>query len=225
MPRPKVVHEVRRKFEERPPPPVHTLRPHRWLSRDSRLSYDAVVHSGRSFDLYISRSAEEVMRSHASREAPKRLEVMGFMLGDVSSWQGDMYATVLDVVTTDLNSTPSKVRFDRDALPKLFGDLDGSGFDYIIVGWYHSHPGHTCFLSKTDLETQRTMFDQPYHTAFVIDPLNEEAKAFRLSGQRYDEVSFAITDALMPARARSKRKRKLRSDPAPGRKGFSPVGP
>lgn len=198
MPRPKIVSEVRRRLVERPPPPEDTLAPHEWLSEESRAAYDEVASSGRPFDLYISRRADGMMRTHAQSEAPNRLEVMGFMLGDVSSWRGSLYASVRDVVTTDLESTSSKVRFDRDALPRLFGGLDGSGFDYIIVGWYHSHPGHTCFMSKTDLETQRSMFDQPYHTAIVIDPVNEDVKAFRLSEDGYEEVPFCLTDALAP---------------------------
>ncbi|MDQ1371328.1 MAG: proteasome regulatory subunit [Candidatus Thermoplasmatota archaeon] len=219
MPRPKIVRETRRRPVERAPPPRDSLAPHEWLSDESRAEYEKVLASGHPFELYVSRHAEATMRSHAQAEAPRRLEVMGFMLGDVCSWRGRAYATVRDVVTTDLDSTQSKVRFDRDALPKLFGGLDGTGFDYIIVGWYHSHPGHTCFMSRTDLETQRTMFDQPYHAALVIDPLNEDFKAFKLSGAGYEEVPFALTDALAPAGPARKKTRRLRAQ------SFSPRPP
>lgn len=219
MPRPKIVRETRRRPVERAPPPKGSLVPHGWLSEESRAEYEKILESGHPFELYVSRQAEVTMRSHALGEAPRRLEVMGFMLGDVCSWRGRAYATVRDVVTTDLDSTQSKVRFDRDALPKLFGGLDGTGFDYIIVGWYHSHPGHTCFMSRTDLETQRTMFDQPYHAALVIDPLNEDFKAFKLSGPGYEEVPFALTDALAPAGPAGKKTRRLR------RQSFSPRPP
>lgn len=219
MPRPKIVQETRRRPEERAPPPRESLAPHEWLSEESRSEYDRVISSGRPFDLYLSRQAESTMRSHAQEDAPRRLEVMGFMLGDVCTWRGDAYATVRDVVTTDLDSTQSKVRFDRAALPKLFGGLDRTGFDYIIVGWYHSHPGHTCFMSRTDLETQRTMFDQPYHTAIVIDPLSEEVRAFKLSGSGYAEVQFSLTDALAPTGRGRKRARRLRQQ------SFSPRRP
>jgi len=210
MSRPRVLHETKRRPEEMPPPPEPTLTPHCWLSEASARAYDSVRSSGRPFDLYLSHQAVASMMSHAAREAPRMLEVMGFMLGDVGSWKGDVYTTVRDVVTTDLKSTPSKVRFDREALPKLFNGLDGSGFDYILVGWYHSHPGHTCFMSRTDLETQRTMFDQPYHTALVIDPLNEDIKAFKLSGKGYVEVPFTLTDVLSPARPATRRTRRLK---------------
>src|SRR4030066_191774 len=117
---------------------------------------------------------------------------MGFMLGEVREWKGRTYSLVRDIVPTHLKSSSSKVRVRPMAFPELFHDLDDSGFDYILVGWYHSHPGHTCFLSRTDLETQRTMFSQEYHCAVVIDPLNRDIKAFQLEGEGYCEVPFAV---------------------------------
>jgi proteasome lid subunit RPN8/RPN11 len=174
--------------------------------------YEAALASGRPFSMYLSGRSERVIRFQAVKEAPRRLEVMGFLLGEVRTWGGTVFSTVRDVVTTDLENTHSNVRFDHSALPRLFHDMDGSGFDYIIVGWYHSHPGHTCFLSKTDLRTQRSMFSQPYHTALVIDPLNEDIKAFRLSGKGYEEVPFAVTDAIASTRIVTGRTRRLRSE-------------
>jgi proteasome lid subunit RPN8/RPN11 len=138
------------------------------------------------------------------------LEVLGFLLGEVREWKGNRYAVVRDIVTTELKSSSSKVRFDPEGFPKLFSNLDDSGFDYVLVGWYHSHPGHTCFLSRTDLETQRRMFDQPYHIAIVIDPINEDVKAFRLLGNGYGEVAFAIFEGEANGRAKKPITRKLK---------------
>lgn len=214
--RPKIVKETRREVEEKPPPQWTMLRPHDWLSDESSYEYDLLFDSEKPFPVYLCETAEKKIREHAEKQAPKRLEVMGFMLGEVSSWKGITYTVVRDVVTTELKSTSSKVRFDPEAFPKLFHDLDLSGFDYILVGWYHSHPGHTCFLSKTDLDTQRTMFDQPYHSALVIDPLNCDVKVFRLSGFGYEEVPFAVFKATekKDGGTRNTRRRKLKVEPA-----------
>lgn len=141
----------------------------------------------------MSSLAEGKIRKQSVDAAPKRLEVMGLLLGDVCSWKGHDYSIVRDVGTTDLKSTPAKVKFDPDALPRLFTSLDGAGFDYIVVGWYHSHPGHTCFMSRIDLRTQETTFNQYFHCAVVIDPISEEVRAFKLSGEGYAEVPFALT--------------------------------
>jgi len=213
--RPKILKETRRQIEERAPPAWTSLSPHDWLSEESSVEYDIVFDSEEPFAVYVCDNAERKIREHAEREAPKRLEVMGFLLGEVSIWKGRTYTVVRDVVTTELKSSSSKVRFDPEAFPKLFHQLDDSGFDYILVGWYHSHPGHTCFLSRTDLETQRAMFDQPYHTALVIDPINCDVKVFRLSGQGYEEVPFAVFKQTerKNGRARKPRRRKLKVEP------------
>jgi len=215
VPRPRILKETRRAIEEREPPRGDAVRPHEWLLGDSRSMYDAMLGSGRAFPLYLSEKAEEKIRMHAMKYAPRRLEVMGFLLGEVNTWEGVTYAMVRDVGTTELRSSSNKVRFNPEAFPKLFLELDDSGFDYILVGWYHSHPGHTCFLSRTDLDTQRTMFDQPYHSALVIDPVNRDIKTFRLAGESYEEVPFALFPQALPSDKKRVRRRKLKIKPAP----------
>lgn len=214
--KPRIVSETKRKVEERKPP-ANRLRPHAWLSEESLAAFRSVQEAGRPFKVYLSSRAEAKIREHASREASSRLEIMGFMLGEVNSWKGACYSVVRDIATTQLKSTASKVRFDPDAFPKLFMGLDGSGFDYVLVGWYHSHPGHTCFLSRTDLDTQRRMFSQPYHSALVIDPVNKEVRVFELIPGGYEEIPFAVfTPSSHATGERSVRKRKLKVEPVLG---------
>jgi len=138
------------------------------------------------------------MLEQSTIAAPKRLEVMGLLLGEVRSWKRVTYTIVRDVGTTDLKNSPAKVKFDPEAMPKLFANLDSVGFDYVVVGWYHSHPGHTCFLSRTDMRTQKAMFSQSYHCAIVIDPVNKEMEAFKMRGDGYIGVPFALADGGFP---------------------------
>ena len=214
MPRPKIVRETRHEPQEREPPARSKLRPHPWCSEESIELFGAALGGEPPFPIYVSDIAEAKIREHAVKEAPRRLEVLGFLLGEVSTWKHSIYVTCRDVVTTRLRSTSSKVKFNPDAFPNLFLQLDDSGFDYILVGWYHSHPGHTCFLSRTDLETQRSMFDQPYHTALVIDPVNQDIKAFRLSSGApgYEEIPFALYPTEPPASGRRTRRLKVKPD-------------
>ena len=209
MPRPKIVKETRREPAEREPPFKSACTPHKWLSEESLRLFDRAGGTGSPFPLYLSDLAESKIREHAVKEAPRRLEVLGLLLGEVSIWKGATYVDCRDVVTTTLRSSSSKVKFNPDAFPNLFLQLDDSGFDYILVGWYHSHPGHTCFLSRTDLDTQRSMFDQPYHTALVIDPVNEDVKAFRLTGRgfEYEEIPFAVYSRESSQRAKGRTRR------------------
>ncbi|MGD0818961.1 MAG: hypothetical protein ABR986_11305, partial [Methanomassiliicoccales archaeon] len=104
------------------------------------------------------------------------------------------------------------VRFDRQGFEKLFESLDDCGFDYVIVGWYHSHPGHGCFLSQTDIDTQVSMFNRPFHSALVIDPVNMEIEAFKVENGRSIHRPFAIywDEFQNPYFGESVRKRRLK---------------
>ena len=164
------------------------------MSDDALMLFDSAVAERRPLPLYVSFAVDRAIREQAAEVASERLEVMGLLLGEVWEWDGCQYAVVRAVGTTDLRNSPARVKFDPEALPKLFQQLDGAGFDYVVVGWYHSHPGHTCFLSKTDLNTQRSFFSEPYHCAVVIDPVKEEVGAFRLEGEGYAEIPFAIIE-------------------------------
>jgi proteasome lid subunit RPN8/RPN11 len=142
--------------------------------------------------LYISKIAEEKMRNHALSKAHERTEVMGLMLGQVFTHDGTEYTMVRDVATTDLDASSTRVRFRRDGFEKLFASMDDVGFDHIVTGWYHSHPGHGIFMSPTDVDTQKGMFSSSFHRAVVIDPINKEIGAYRLGGVDVEPVPFAI---------------------------------
>lgn len=117
---------------------------------------------------------------------------MGFLLGDVYVHRGNRYALARDAVTTDLDASSVSVRFQREGFPKLLEDLDDIPYDYIIVGWYHSHPGYGCFMSPKDVETQKKMFSEDYHSAIVVDPLNMQIEAFSLVGQEVKRRPFVV---------------------------------
>lgn len=143
-------------------------------------------------DLYISEKALKSMLSHCAAHRDERLEVMGFMLGDRYKWNGEFYTKVVDTATTELDATSVSVRFARDAFERLFEELEERNENKIIVGWYHSHPGHGCFMSGTDLATQKEMFNKPFHFAAVIDPVNMDMRAYALDGEECVERRYAI---------------------------------
>ena len=150
------------------------------------LEYDGV-------DLFIAKKAALKMLKHCRDFKDMQLEVMGFMVGHRYNWEGREHTVVEDVVTSDLNTTAISVKFA--SFEPLFGELDRfekEGKDYILVGWYHSHPGHTCFMSPTDKDTQIRMFNKKFQSAVVIDPISIEMKAFQLMGSEIYEKPYAI---------------------------------
>eukprot|EP01001_Neometanema_parovale_P006814 NODE_3156_length_1269_cov_16.990401_g2997_i0.p1 GENE.NODE_3156_length_1269_cov_16.990401_g2997_i0~~NODE_3156_length_1269_cov_16.990401_g2997_i0.p1 ORF type:complete len:345 (+),score=79.73 NODE_3156_length_1269_cov_16.990401_g2997_i0:51-1085(+) len=103
------------------------------------------------------------------------LEVMGMLQGKLD---GDTF------VVLDSFALPIPAGMDRGATHVTPGQ---EGTEYMVnyldliakvgkaencVGWYHSHPGYGCWLSGTDVSTQRTQ--QQYFDPFlavVVDPV------------------------------------------------------
>jgi len=148
--------------------------------------------SNNDLDFYISDNALNRMFNHCAEMAGKKLEAMGFLIGEIRQWKNNNFSIVHDVVTSDLESTSISVRFRRDAFEDLCDQLDEIPYDYVLVGWYHSHPGFSSFMSHVDVDTQARMFNKPFHAAIVIDPISLELKSFRLSENRCIEISYAV---------------------------------
>ncbi|MEE9224507.1 MAG: Mov34/MPN/PAD-1 family protein [Thermoplasmata archaeon] len=192
MSTPKVISETKREVKHNPPPPMTHTRKHYWLAESSEELYRSIVLSSGVFPVYISKKAEERIRNHALNHGDDGIEVMGLLLGEVFEHMGTQYAIVRDVATTTLEASEVSVKFDKGNMGELFDQLDGSGFDYMIVGWYHSHPGHSCFMSPTDIRTQKAMFSEGYHCAIVVDPLKSEIEAYTLDGDGYKPIPFTV---------------------------------
>ena len=128
-------------------------------------------------------------------EQGRKKEVMGLILGKTYTHNKKLYSIAKDIATSDLDATKVNVKFK--SFEKLFEQLGELSYDYQILGWYHSHPGHTCFMSDTDVDTQKTMFKLPYQMAIVIDPIKFDMKAFALDQETKENVKesgYAIID-------------------------------
>jgi len=202
-------------IERRPgsPPPRQRRSAHLWLDPDDREEYRSQEEKG--LELFISKVAEEKMRNHTMSMLEERKEAMGLMLGTLHAHEGGEFTLVREVVTTALESSSVRVRFDKNSYERLFASMDDCGFDFIIVGWYHSHPGHGCFMSSTDIDTQRRLFRERYHSALVFDPVNKNVKAFYLKDGEVMNRVFAVywDEYQNPYQPRTMRVRRSLSNP------------
>lgn len=181
---PKIVSEKKKEPRVLPPPP------------GNKIIHPEIV-TKRPFEIYLSKNSVDKIIEHCRVYAPKRLEVMGFLIGDVFKWDDHIFCLVKDIVTTKLDATNISVKFDKEGFEGMFDKLEDLEYDYVIVGWYHSHPGLGCFLSQKDIETQKRMFDRAFHTALVVDPVKGETKAYKLTDTGYEEREFAVYQARL----------------------------
>jgi proteasome lid subunit RPN8/RPN11 len=144
-------------------------------------------------DLFVSEAALQQMLGHADEGAESNSEVMGLLAGNVFKDAVGMYAEVAKVVTSGLLSSDVSVRFDRSGMKTLFDALDGLNFEYVIVGWYHSHLGIGCFMSETDLKTHASAFSG-FGFAIVVDAVKKELKAFKSADDGVEEASMVVIE-------------------------------
>ena len=144
------------------------------------------------FTIYITEDVFNGILSHAKQYGEN--EVIGKLVGRPYKHPTVDYRFV-DIwghVPVESISTPVSVKYSPGALEDLGEDLLTDYEEDIVVGWYHSHPGHGCFLSAQDIETQQRNYLEWYHCALVVDPYRNEFKFFRVERGRPLEVEYYI---------------------------------
>lgn len=107
-------------------------------------------------------------------------EIGGFLFGasrPVSSETEDPHfeleiAHFLPDHQTDF-STPNRLVFGEEVQIQM-DNIRLANPQWKVVGWWHTHPGHTPYLSSIDLYTHEGFFRKNNQVAMVLDPLTEE---------------------------------------------------
>jgi len=133
-----------------------------------------------------------------------KLEVMGQLQGFID----DETFIITDTFPLPVLGTEVRVSAGNEAI-----EFTGKYVDLTeqmerkenIVGWYHSHPGYGCWLSKIDIDTQ--MANQKYTEpalAIVVDPVNTvsrgkvEIGAFRVWPEGFKAPESSNTYISIP---------------------------
>ena len=147
-----------------------------------------------SEQIYISPLSLLKMLRHGKAGIP--LEVMGLMLGD---YVDDYTVKCIDVFSMPQSGTETTIEsIDEGFQVKMVEMLKQTGRNEIVVGWYHSHPGFGCWLSSTDINTQKTFEQQvPRTVAVVVDTIQSVRgrvviDAFRTYGDQGLDLGLAI---------------------------------
>ena len=93
-----IISETKREILEKEPP--KNAISHIW-HKGSTPSWKATMPASDRIIAYLNKHAEAKIRNHALAYRDKKLEVMGLLLGEVRTWQGQEYVLIRDIVTTD----------------------------------------------------------------------------------------------------------------------------
>lgn len=121
-------------------------------------------------------------------------EVGGYLLGRYAILaEGEQFVISLEEflpISIPNASGPTVFDFGGLASLKLDDAVNDTFVDLMTVGWLHTHPGHTPYLSKIDLTSvHEPHFPQPYHLAVVIDSLTEQWDTGFFSRKKNQDVN------------------------------------
>ncbi|HWN41144.1 MAG TPA: hypothetical protein VNW71_02925 [Thermoanaerobaculia bacterium] len=127
-----------------------------------------------------------------------RVEQGGLLLGRVleDRQKGRVEARVEDVAPANLARGSSvHLDFPTQAWKEMLDYVDrleNAGSPRLnVIGWYHTHPGQLdVFMSATDQETQRRLFNQDWQFSVVLNPNRKEFRVYH--GMRSEECQGAI---------------------------------
>lgn len=102
-------------------------------------------------------------------------EVGGFLLGNYAIDEKGFYKTFVEIFVPSTEvayNNPNILDFGTQAMVEW--DIAREQHPELTsVGWFHTHPGHSPYLSNTDINMHEGFFTQPFQVALVIDPLTE----------------------------------------------------
>ena len=104
----------------------------------------------------------------------------GVLLGNAyKDAEGKTFIVINDIVIANFTKANlSRLTFTHDTWENIHKKIDQNHKDKIILGWFHSHPGHTVFLSSYDKFIHENYFNIGFMVAYVYDPVLEERGFF-----------------------------------------------
>ncbi len=134
--------------------------------------------------IFVDLDVMRDMEAHASSDIS--VELGGVMLGcQRVDETGQPFVVVTDSLRAEhYHASKGNFKFTHDTWSRITEQREQYRPDLEMVGWYHTHPGHTVFLSGLDMFICNNFFDKPLDLALVIDPVNDDRGWFQWVGGR-----------------------------------------
>lgn len=130
------------------------------------------------FKIFIKQKTLNDIDDHLSSDILN--ELGGVMTGDycVNSL-GEKFIKIDGCISAmHTQASASRLTFTHDTWSHINSILESKHSGKKILGWYHSHPGHTVFFSNFDVFIQENFFNMEYMVAYVFDPTIKERGFF-----------------------------------------------
>lgn len=132
------------------------------------------------FDVVFSSSAIRDVCSHLASNT--RREMGGLLIGRELHFEGceRIVFVTRALPALEATGTPTRLMIPEETWSRWDNEIDrleDDGEHYDRVGWYHSHPHMSIFLSAWDLDVC-SVFPRESHIALVVDPVAPDGGVF-----------------------------------------------
>jgi proteasome lid subunit RPN8/RPN11/LysM repeat protein len=130
------------------------------------------------FRIYIKQGTLNIIDRYLSSDVNN--ELGGVLVGNYCrNSAGEKFISIDNhIVAKHSNSSISRLTFTHETWEYINDILESEFPEKVILGWFHSHPGHTVFLSTYDIFIQENFFNLDYMVAYVYDPTIKERGFF-----------------------------------------------
>ncbi len=136
---------------------------------------------------------QEIGRA-AQKADPK--ETIGILAGYRVRDPAGNISVVRASFSDEHQSTRTTVDLSLSQRSRLLHGMKKAYPDCIEVGWWHSHPGFTAFLSPTDQDNARRNYSEWFHLSIVYDNRSDDLKVFKPTPDGYRFVRFLVVDSV-----------------------------
>jgi proteasome lid subunit RPN8/RPN11 len=129
--------------------------------------------------IYVDLDVQRDMEAHALSNT--RVELGGVMLGrQLIDDNGRPFVIISDSLRAEhYEATKGSFKFTHESWSQISRQREDFRPDLEMVGWYHTHPGWSVFLSGMDLFICNNFFNRALDVALVIDPCEQDRGWFQ----------------------------------------------
>jgi len=138
------------------------------------VDYRKIGDGDEEFKIFISDSVINDIKAFLSGDKEK--ELGGVLLGDVFADENNSKFIIISefVIALYTEANITKLTFTHSSWEYMNNKIEKEYPDKKIIGWFHSHPGHTVFLSANDKFIHYNFFTESHNVAYVFDPINND---------------------------------------------------
>jgi proteasome lid subunit RPN8/RPN11 len=175
--------------------------------------------------VYINADALSNLKTHLKTNL--RVEQGGILFGNAyEDTELGIYVDITAAVAAPATvGTGAHLDFTPNSWTGIMDYAKAEHPDDNIVGWYHSHPNLSAFMSGTDMNTQQAFFYHPWCLSIVYDPCREDMKFFlgRTAQQINPKIYGNVGANLQSEKYPEKRTDKISWRDSPRRKTKRPT--